>query len=111
MSIPVAPGELAEAAADHGLAAYVLTVGDDGRPRVIHVAVDVTADGAITAVVGRGAAANASARPDVCVLWPPAADGYSLIADGAATVEAEPGPETLITIKVTSAVRHRPAPV
>lgn len=107
----MAPGELAEAAAQHGPAAYVLTVGDDGRPRVIHVAVDVAADGAVTAVVGRGAAANASARPDVCVLWPPAADGYSLIADGAAAVEGEPGPDTRITIRVTSAVRHRPAPV
>lgn len=105
------PGELAAAAADHGPAAYVLTVGDDGRPRVIHVAVDVAADGTITAVVGRGAAANAVARPDVCVLWPPATDGYSLIADGAAIVEGEPGPETRITIRVTSAVRHRPAPL
>lgn len=105
------PGELAEAAAQHGPAAYVLTVGDDGRPRVIHVAVEVAADGAVTAVVGRGAAANASARPDVCVLWPPAADGYSLIADGAAAVEGEPGPETRITIRVASAVRHRPAPL
>ena len=105
------PGELAEAAAQHGPAAYILTVGDDGRPRVIHVAVNVAADGTITAVVGRGAAANASARPDMCVLWPPAADGYSLIADGAATIDGEPGPETRITIRVTSAVRHRPAPV
>lgn len=111
VSVAVEPAELALSAADHGPAAYVLTVGDDGRPRVIHVAVDVAADGAITAVVGRGAAANASARPDVCVLWPPAADGYSLIADGAAAVEGEPGPETRITIRVTSAVRHRPAPV
>lgn len=107
----MAPGDLASAAAEHGPAAYVLTVGDDGRPRVIHVAVDVAADGTIGAEIGRGAAANAIARPDVCVLWPPAADGYSLIADGAAVVEGEPRPGARVTIRVTSAVRHRPAAV
>ncbi len=107
----MAPGELAEVAAQHGPAAYVLTVGSDGRPRVIHVAVAVAADGTITAAVGRGAAANAAARPDVCVLWPPAADGYSLIADGAAAVEGEPGPGARVAIRVVSAVRHRPAAV
>ena len=111
MSIAVELAELALVSAAHGPAAYVLTVGDDGRPRVIHVAVEVAADGAITAEVGRGAAANAIARPDVCVLWPPAADGYSLIADGAAFVEGEPRPGARVTIRVTSAVRHRPAPV
>lgn len=111
MSVAVELAELVSIAAAHGPAAYVLTTGEDYRPRVIHVAVDVAADGTITAAVGRGAAANAAARPNVCVLWPPAADGYSLIADGAATVEGEPGPETRITIRVTSAVRHRPAPV
>ena len=111
MSIAVELAELALVSAEHGPAAYVLTVGDDGRPRVIHVAVDVTDDGAITAEIGRGAAANAIARPDVCVLWPPAADGYSLIADGAAFVEGEPRPGARVTIRVTSAVRHRPAPV
>ena len=98
-------------AAAHGPAAYVLTTGEDYRPRVFHVAVDVAGDGTITAVVGRGAAANAAVRPNVCVLWPPAADGYSLIADGDAVVESEPGPDARVTIRVISAVRHRPAAV
>ena len=111
MSVAVAPGDLASVAADHGPTAFVLTVGDDGRPRIIHVKVDVGADGVITAVVGRGAAANAMARPDVVVLWAPAADGFSLIADGSASVDGEPRPDTPLTIAVFSAVRHRPAPI
>ncbi len=75
----------------------------------LHVAVDVAHDGTISAVVGRSAAANAIARPNVCVLWPAAPDGFSLIADGTAIVEGEPGSGTLITVSATSAVRHRPA--
>ena len=109
MSLAVEPTDLAGVAQKHGPAAYVLTTGADGRPRVIHVAVDVADDGTISAVVGRSAAANAIDRPNVCVLWPPAPDGFSLIADGTAIVKGEPGPGTPITITVTSAVRHRPA--
>ena len=89
----------------------MLTVGGDGRPRIIHVPVTV-ADGVITCAVGAGAAANAAARPSaVTVLWMPAEDGFSLIADGEAAIDGEPRPDTPLTITVTSAVRHRPAPV
>ena len=109
MSVSVESDELAGLARRHGGAAYVLTTGADERPRVIHVAVEVADDGTISAVVGRSAAANAAARPNVCVLWPPAADGFSLIADGTAEVAGEPGPDAAMTVKVTSAVRHRPA--
>ncbi len=110
MSFAVEPQDLASVAADHGPTAFVLTVGDDGRTRIIHVRVDIDGRGAIRAVVGRGAAANAVARPDVVVLWAPADDGFSLIADGVASVDGEPRPDTPITIEVFSAVRHRPAP-
>ena len=109
MSLAVEPTDLAVVAQQHGPAAYVLTTGADGRPRVIHVAVDVADDGTVSAVVGRSAAVNAVDRPNVCVLWPAAPDGFSLIADGTATVDGEPCPGTPITVAVTSAVRHRPA--
>ena len=109
MSFAVEPGDLAGVAQQHGSATYVLTTGADNRPRVIHVVVEVADDGTISAVVGRSAAANAIDRPNVCVLWPPPADGFSLIADGTANVKGEPGPNTPVTITVTSAVRHRPA--
>ena len=111
VSIVVAPADLASVAAEHGPTAFVLTVGDDGRTRVIHVAVDIDGKGVVQAVVGRGAAANARARPDVVLLWSPAADGFSLIADGVAAVDGEPRSDTPIAIEVFSAVRHRPAPV
>ena len=112
MSFAVEPQDLASVAAEHGPTAFVLTVGDDGRTRIIHVKVDIDGRGVIQAVVGRGAAANAVARPDVVVLWAPAADdGFSLIADGVASVDGEPRGDTPITIEVFSAVRHRPAPV
>ena len=111
VSIAVAPQDLASVAADHGATAFVLTVGDDGRTRVIHVRVDIDGKGVIDAVVGRGAASNARSRPEVVVLWAPAADGFSLIADGVATIDGEPRHGTPITIEVFSAVRHRPAPV
>ncbi len=88
----------------------MLTVDDDGRTRVIHVKVAIDDEGVIRAVVGRGVAANAIARPDVVVLWAPADDGFSLIADGVAAVDGEPRGETPIAIEVSSAVRHRPAP-
>lgn len=105
------PQDLASVAAEHGPTAFVLTVGDDGRTRVIHVKVAIDDRGVLRAVVGRGAAANAAARPDVVVLWPPAADGFSLIADGVASVDGEPRGDTPLAIEVFSAVRHRPAPV
>ena len=105
------PQDLASVAAEHGPTAFVLTVGDDGRTRVIHVKVDIDARGVIQAAVGRGAAANAVARPDVVVLWAPAADGFSLIADGVASVDGEPRSDAPLTVEVSSAVRHRPAPV
>ena len=98
-------------AAEHGPTAFVLTVSDDGRTRIIHVKVDIDGAGVVRAVVGRGAAANAVARPDVVLLWAPAADGFSLIADGVATIDGEPRPDTPITIEVHSAVKHRPAPL
>lgn len=110
MSFAVEPADLAGVAVRHGGTAYVLTTGSDQRPRVIHVAVEVL-DGVIRAVVGRSAAGNARVRPQVCVLWPPAEDGFSLIADGIATVDAGAGSGTAITITVTSAVRHRPAAI
>ena len=110
VSVAVEPRELAAVATGHGPTAFVLTVGDDGRTRVIHVRVDIDDQGVIRAVVGRGAAANAVVRPDVVVLWAPADDGFSLIADGVATVDGQPRPDTPITIEVSSAVRHRPAP-
>jgi len=45
------------------------------------------------------------------LVWP-ATDNQSmsLIVDGQAEVLEEPAPETVVRVRVTGAVRHRPAP-
>jgi hypothetical protein len=104
MSIPVAVADLAEAAAPFGAAAFLLTAGDDGRPRIAHLRVTF-ADGGVVVDAGRGARANATARPLVTLLFPPyEPDGYSLIVDADATVRADD-----VLLVPTGAVLHRPA--
>ncbi len=111
MSIAVPPEELAATAKDHGPSAFVLTVGDDRRARVLHVPVSIDVKGVIRTRVGRRTAQSALARPKVSVLWMPASDGYSLIADGIAELDGEPRPNTPLKISVSWAVKHRPAPM
>ncbi len=110
VSIPVKPEDLAATVLEHkhGSTAFVLTVGDDGRTKVIHAKAEVGNAGVINTIVSRGVAANALVRPDVVVLWMPAADGFCLIADGIATVDGEPRAETPMRIETFSAVRHKP---
>lgn len=103
MSIPVDLDALGEALAGRSLA-YLLTVSDDGRPHAVSV-VPTLDGGVLTMEVGRRSAANAAARPDVSLLWPPSEPGgYSLIADGAASVDG-----TVLRVALTWAVLHRPA--
>jgi hypothetical protein len=108
MSVAVALAELPETAASFGDAAFVLTVGDDERPKVAHVRVRVE-DGIIELRAGRGTVANAQRRPLVVVLWPAVEPGgFSLIVDA----ECEPrdaGDEGPLRCRPTSAVLHRPA--
>jgi hypothetical protein len=103
MSVPVDLAAVGEAMGGRPHC-YLLTVSDDGRPHAVAVA--PTLDGPeLVAVVGRRTATNAAARPAVSLLWPPAEPGgYSLIADGTATVD---GGE--VRVALTWAVLHRPA--
>lgn len=110
MSIAVEIERVRAEAEERGPGAFLLTVTDDGRPHV--VAVTVGWDGP-TATMGGGRTSvrNAGARPGVTLLWPPAgAGGYSLIADGEATVEPDPGGTGgRVDVRLTRAVLHRPA--
>ncbi|HTL84253.1 MAG TPA: hypothetical protein VL856_03670, partial [Acidimicrobiia bacterium] len=85
--------------------AYLLTVADDGRPHAVALRMTI-GEGEIVCDAGKTSCKNASARPDVSLLWPPVdvAD-YSLIVDGTATVSG-----SSVRITPTRAVRHRPAP-
>jgi hypothetical protein len=103
MSVAVPIPELAAAIARYSWC-YVVTVSDAGRAHLVALTPQVS-DGVLTAEVGRSTVANASARPDVVLVFPPLDHaGMSLIVD--ATFEtADP-----FTLRPTSAVLHRAAP-
>jgi hypothetical protein len=83
---------------------YLVTVRDDGRAQSLAVPT-AYADGALVATVGARAAANATVRPNVTLLFPgPTGHEMSLIVDGEAQVDGD-----RIAITPTWAVMHRPA--
>lgn len=89
---------------------YLLTVSDDGRPHLLALRPTVVGDDErrLRFDAGGGRACrNASARPSVTMVFPPAddAEGFSLVVDGDATVDG-----ALIDVRPTWAVLHRPAP-
>lgn len=90
---------------------YLLTVSDDDRPHLLALWPTMIGTGderhlRFDAGGGR-ACRNASARPSVTVVFPPAehADGYSLVVDGQASVHG-----AIVDVLPTWAVLHRPAP-
>jgi hypothetical protein len=79
-------------------------VSDDQRAHLLAVPTQFI-DGVFAASAGRGTRANATARPDVTMLFPPAnGTEMSLIVDGRAQVF-----DDHIEITPTNAVLHRPA--
>lgn len=84
---------------------YLLTVADDGQARVLAIAPEWAIGGVLRADVGGRTASNVQARPDVTLVYPPAAAfGLSLIVDGTATVEG-----STMSFEPSTAVMHRPA--
>jgi hypothetical protein len=108
MSVVVDVEALADQVRQHGPAAFLISVSDDGRPHVVSVSVSVD-DGLLRARVGRHSSANLRARPDLTLLWPagPGA-AYSLLVDGHVEAVLDPagGP---VAVRPTSAVLHRVA--
>jgi hypothetical protein len=89
---------------------YLVTVSDDGRPHLLALtpSVEAGAPPVLHFDAGGGRACrNASARPDVAVVFPPAdhSEGFSLVLDGIAVVDG-----SVVDVTVTSALLHRPAP-
>ena len=106
MSITVAVERIRqETTARFTFAPYLLTVGDDGGPHA--VAVDAAWEhDSLAMAVGKRSAQNASARPQVSLLWPPnEPGGYTLIVDGTAASIGD----GRISVTPTRAVLHRPA--
>ena len=104
MSIAVELSDLQAKSAEFRWA-YLLTVRDDLTPHVVAVSPSWV-DDALVMSVGTGSARNATARSSVTLCYPPVDHaGFSLIVDGAATVDAN----DLVTLHPTAAVLHRPA--
>ena len=104
MSVKVELGELAATLADYDVA-YLVTVSDDARAHVLSVWPEVTDAGIVVDGVGRHTQTNAAARPDVTLVFPPVErGGYTLLVDGAATVDG-----TTVTVVPAKAILHRPA--
>jgi hypothetical protein len=129
MSVSVDLHGLRDRVSDFGSRAFLVTVGDDGRPHVVSVHVDVEGDVLVVAA-GRRTTANVQARPDVTLLWAAptsvgvmvdatdtgcdrtpdssdfvALDDYGLIVDG--TGELVEGDPPSVAIRATAAVLHR----
>ena len=105
MSVKVELADLRAVAQQQMPFAYLMTVSDDAAAHAVAINPRID-DDVIRCDAGRHSCANATARPNVSLLWPPAdpAD-YSLIVDGTATVDG-----SVVRIRATRAVRHRPAP-
>jgi hypothetical protein len=86
VSVPVSLDALRGELVKFGTDAYVLTVGEDGRPHAVLAHVEWDGD-LLAAAIGNTTAANARGRPQVSLLWAcREPGGYSLIVDGSATV-------------------------
>lgn len=84
--------------------AYLVTVSDQQRAHSLAVPTHYV-DGVFAAAAGRGTCANARARPNVTMVFPPASGiHHSLIVDGLARVS-----DGQVEITPTNAVLHRPA--
>ena len=105
MSILVELAGIRAAAAEQAPFAYLLTVSDASVTHLVAITPEFDGD-EIVCAAGRSTCANAGARPDVVLLWPPARpDDFSLVVDGVARVDGD-----RVTIRPTHAVKHRPAP-
>ena len=104
MSVRVELSDVAAQIERFGAAAFLLTVGDDGRPHPASVGVTVH-HGALRTPAGRRTRANAEARPDVTLLWAGPLDGFALLVDGRASFDGE-----TITVSPTSAILHKLTP-
>ena len=100
---------LADAIAEYGRDAYLLTVSKTG-PHTSHVSVALR-DNTIGCPVGASAAKNIASEPNVSLFWPPREPGgYAMIVNGIATGSVQPNGVMMAEIKLTKSVFHRPGP-
>lgn len=108
MSHAVDPNDLAATAVPYGSTPFLLYSSADGSARVNHVVAVVSAGPAMIEVTGfgRGVQGRIADGAPLSLLWPAHTAGdFSLIADGSGSIDGD-----VLTIAVTAAVLHRPAP-
>ena len=106
VSVTVALDALRERVAEFGTSAYLVTVGEDGRPHVVSVNIEFD-HGRLVAGAGRTTSANVARQATASLLWPPRTDGpYCLIVDGAAEIQAR-DETAVVMIEPSRAVLHR----
>jgi hypothetical protein len=100
---------LAEAVAQYGRDAYLLTIANDG-PHTSFVSVDLKGN-VIACAIGKSAARNIAGEPNVSLFWPPREPGgYALVVNGTATGRREPSGVTRAEITLSKSVLHRAGP-
>jgi hypothetical protein len=109
MPEPMSAPTLAEAVAQYGRDAYLLTIANDG-PHTSFVSVDLKGN-VIACAIGKSAARNIASKPNVSLFWPPREPGgYALVVNGTATGRREPSGLTRAEITLTKSVLHRAGP-
>jgi hypothetical protein len=100
---------LAEAIAQYGRDAFLLTIANDG-PHTSFVSVDLKGN-VIACAVGKSAARNIAREPNVSLFWPPREPGgYALVLNGTAIGRHEPSGVAKAEIRLTKSVLHRAGP-
>lgn len=106
MSVNVPLEELPQAIERFGLNPYIVTVGEDGRPRATSVTVKWHKD-LLMVPAGRRTAANVNANEQVALLWPAPVQGeHALIVDGWAAVYDSPETNEVVFVQPGKAVLH-----
>jgi Pyridoxamine 5'-phosphate oxidase len=112
MSVPVTLEELPEQIERFGPHAYVVTVGEDGRPRATSVSVSWHNAALLKFGAGRRTAENVSGNDQIALLWPAPVPGeHALLVDGWGAVHNSPETgDTVVFIQPGKAVLHVTTP-
>jgi hypothetical protein len=104
VTIKVPLGDLSIEIDARGPYAYLVTVGADSRPHLLHNPVAFH-EGLLTTITGRSSRRNAAVNPSVVLVWPPATDAQlTLFVDGTAVIDGD-----ALVITPTHAILHRRA--
>ena len=111
MSMPVTAGEVAARLEEYGTSAFLVTVGDDGSPKVVHLALvweGNSGGGSFRCTPGGGTLYNLAESGPVTLVFPPPEPGsHSMLVDGTGRVV---GDGEVAEVVFVGGVLHRPAP-